>query len=154
MFLSFSSDDSSLFEYEDSSSCLKNESSFFTSFNISSNVFACSIASKIVLPSMSSHGVVIIVACSLCSLRSETVSAIFLSFTFWVLLRTIVLALSTWLLKNSPKFFIYILHFETSTTVVALFITTSATSLTASTAFITSDNFPTPDGSIITLSGE
>ena len=47
----------------------------------------------------------------------------------------------------------YILHFCTSTTVVALFITTSACSLTSSTAFITSESFPTPDGSIITLSG-
>ena len=48
----------------------------------------------------------------------------------------------------------YILHFKTSTTVVALLISTSACALTSSTAFITSESLPTPDGSIITLSGE
>ena len=45
------------------------------------------------------------------------------------------------------------MHLEASTTVTALFNVTSTVAATSRTAFITSDNFPTPEGSIITLSG-
>ena len=48
----------------------------------------------------------------------------------------------------------YILHFEESATVMKLSSSSPASSLTFSTAVITSDNLPTPDGSIIITSGE
>ena len=57
-------------------------------------------------------------------------------------------------MKNSPKAFSYILYFVTSATVVKHFISSSLFDLTFFTAPITSESFPTPDGSIITLSGE
>ena len=49
----------------------------------------------------------------------------------------------------------YIFVFNPSTTAVVLLSTTSvfSSSITSLTALITSDNFPTPDGSIIILSG-
>ena len=65
----------------------------------------------------------------------------------------IVPAFSIWLIKNSPKFLIYILHFMASTTATALFSSTSASDTTSCTAFITSESFPTPEGSIKILSG-
>ena len=49
-------------------------------------------------------------------------------------LKMIVPADSTWFLKNSPKFFMYMPHFRTSTTVVAELTTTPASSFTRSTA--------------------
>ena len=59
------------------------------------------------------------------SLLSDLISSISVfnlaSETFCVLLSIIVPACSIWLLKNSPKFFIYILTFEASATVDALF---------------------------------
>ena len=48
----------------------------------------------------------------------------------------------------------YILHFEASATVMKFSSSRPASSLTFSTAVITSDNLPTPDGSIIITSGE
>ena len=89
------------------------------------------------------------VACSFFSLICATHFSSLSSFIFWVRLITMVPAFSIWLLKNSPKFFIYILHFCPSTTVTELF----TFSPTASTAFTTSESLPTPDGSIITRSG-
>ena len=68
-------------------------------------------------------------------------------------LKTIVPAHSIWLLKNSPKFFIYILHLLASATVTALFKVTRTSAATSRTAFITSESLPTPDGSMITRSG-
>ena len=70
-----------------------------------------------------------------------------------VRLRTMVPAFSIWLLKNSPKFFIYILHLAASTMVTALLSATSMSADTSITAFITSESLPTPDGSIIIRSG-
>ena len=62
------------------------------------------------------------------------------------------LAFSTWSLKNSPKFFIYILHFAASTTVQKAFKCPCSSSAFA-TALMTSESLPTPDGSIIIRSG-
>ena len=70
-----------------------------------------------------------------------------------VLLSTMVPAFSIWLLKNSPKFFIYMRTLLASATVTALFNSTSISEATSLTAFITSESLPTPDGSMITRSG-
>ena len=70
-----------------------------------------------------------------------------------VRLSTMVPAFSIWLLKNSPKFFMYILHLLASTMVTALFSSTSISADTSITAFITSESLPTPDGSMIMRSG-
>ena len=70
-----------------------------------------------------------------------------------VRLITMVDACSTWSLKNSPKFFRYNLAFFPSTTVILPSISISASFFTSSMAFTMSDNFPTPEGSIITRSG-
>ena len=70
-----------------------------------------------------------------------------------VRLSTMVPAFSIWLLKNSPKFFIYIRHLAASTMVTALLRTTSMSQATSRTAFITSDSLPTPEGSMIIRSG-
>ena len=67
-----------------------------------------------------------------------------------VWLSTIMSAFSIWLLKNSPKFFIYILHFLASTTVTPAAMSISST---CSAASLTSLSLPTPDGSMIILSG-
>ena len=45
------------------------------------------------------------------------------------------------------------MHFDASTTATALFNVTFCPSVAFCTAFITSDNLPTPDGSISILSG-
>ena len=82
-----------------------------------------------------------------------THSSIFSSVIICVRLTTIVDACSTWSLKNSPKFFIYILAFFPSTTVILPSISISASFFTFSIAFATSDNLPTPEGSIMTRSG-
>ena len=75
------------------------------------------------------------------------------AFDVSVRLKITVPAYSIWLLKNSPKFFMYILHFVTSTTVVKLFNFMSTSFSTFWTALITSESFPTPEGSIMILSG-
>ena len=91
------------------------------------------------------------------SLLSDLISSISVfnlaSETFCVLLSIIVPACSIWLLKNSPKFFIYTLTFEASATVDALFNLISFSIWRSLTALITSESLPTPDGSIIILSG-
>ena len=87
------------------------------------------------------------------SRRSSTHWATLSASATSVRLKTMVPALSIWLLKNSPKFFIYILHFCASTTVTEPFKVTSISPATSQTAFITSESFPTPDGSMITRSG-
>jgi len=82
-----------------------------------------------------------------------THSSTFSSVIICVRLTTIVDACSTWFLKNSPKFFMYIFAFLPSTTVILPSISISASFSTASIALATSDNLPTPDGSMITRSG-
>lgn len=67
-------------------------------------------------------------------------------------LSTMALAWPTWSSKNSPKFFIYILHLFASATVVKLFSVTSSMCRFC-TARITSLSLPTPDGSIKMRSG-
>ncbi len=93
-----------------------------------------------------------IVAVLLCPRSNLTHSSSFSCFISFVRLKIIVPAYSTWLLKNSPKFFMYILLFFASTTAVKLLSLISAES-TPSTALITSESFPTPDGSITMRSG-
>ena len=66
--------------------------------------------------------------------------------------RTMQLADSTWLLKNSPKFFMYIFAREASTTVVRPPSTTSSRPAVCTAATI-SESLPTPDGSMMTRSG-
>ena len=113
----------------------------------------CSISSSICLPVISLSGVLMTVAPSFNERISCNDSAIFSSFATSVWLKTMQLAFSTWLMKNSPKFFMYILHLFASTTVVQELIV--APSMFAPiTAFVTSLNLPTPEGSIIILSGE
>ena len=91
-------------------------------------------------------------ATALCS-RSMAVTSLSLeSFMPAVRLRTMALACSIWSLKNSPKFFIYILHLLASTTVVKPLRAASSAS-TSRTARITSDSLPTPEGSIRMRSG-
>ena len=86
------------------------------------------------------------VALSLCSRIISTQAFSFAWSTLSVLLKIMVPAYSIWLLKNSPKFFIYILHLDASTTATALLISTSRSPATFSTAFRTSDSLPTPEG--------
>ena len=69
-----------------------------------------------------------------------------------VRLSIIALACSTWSLKNSPKFFMYILHLFASTTAVKL-LSCRASEPTFCTARITSLSLPTPEGSISMRSG-
>ena len=95
-----------------------------------------------------------ITALSLCLRIASTTPSNFSCVKFWVRLKIMVLAYSIWLLKNSPKFFIYILLFPASTTATKLLSTTSSNcGFTSSTAFITSESFPTPDGSIMIRPG-
>jgi len=100
-----------------------------------------------------SIGVVTITAFGFFSRIISTACATLSAFATSVLLKTIIPAFSIWLLKNSPKFLIYILHFWASTTVMEPFSFTSISPATSQTAFITSDSLPTPDGSMITRSG-
>ena len=92
-------------------------------------------------------------ASELCSFISEIASSALPGFATSTCERIIADACSTWSLKNSPKFFIYILHFPASTTTARQF-TERLSDLTAFTARTTSESLPTPDGSIIILSGE
>ena len=94
-----------------------------------------------------------IFAFALCPRSISTQAASFSSLILPVRLKIIVPACSIWLMKNSPKFFIYILHFKASTTATALFNPTSASVTTSCTAFMTSESFPTPEGSIKIRSG-
>ena len=93
------------------------------------------------------------VAVGFTSRISATASSITSCFATSVLERTMVVANCTWLLKNSPKFFMYILHFFTSTTVTAELFSTSSSSSTSDTARMTSESFPTPLGSMMMRSG-
>ena len=72
---------------------------------------------------------------------------------FWLRLRTMVVACSIWLLKNSPNAFICFFAFTAFTTVTRAFNFTSCSFSMSITDFITSDNLPTPDGSIRIRSG-
>ncbi len=74
-------------------------------------------------------------------------------FTFWVRLSTTTVAYSIWLLKNSPKAFICLVAFAVLTTVIRPFSFTSFSCSTSCTDFITSESFPTPEGSIRIRSG-
>ena len=112
-----------------------------------------SISSKSCAPVSWSIGVVTMLASLLCSRSSSTSAKTFLESATSVRLITMVPAFSIWLLKNSPKFFIYILHLVASTMVTALFSLTSRFFATSRTAFITSESLPTPDGSMMTRSG-
>ncbi len=93
------------------------------------------------------------VALPLCSFKSSRHVLSFSSLISEVLLKTMALAFSTWSLKNSPKFFIYILHLLASTTAQKPSSSISLESM-RKTALITSLSFPTPEGSIKILSGE
>ena len=94
-----------------------------------------------------------IVAFALCSRTSSSALASFSGETVSTWLNTMQAALSIWSLKNSPKFFMYILHLFASTTVVMEFIFASARPA-LSTARATSESLPTPEGSIKMRSGE
>ena len=59
---------------------------------------------------------------------------------------------STWLLKNSPKLRIYILHLPASTTVQSALIVSSPSDA-CSTAVTMSESLPTPEGSMRMRSG-
>ena len=106
---------------------------------------------RISFPSSRSMGVVIRAALLLCSRIRSTACCTFAGLATSVLLRMMVPACSIWLMKNSPKFFMYIRHLEASTTATALFRVSSMS--TFSTAFITSESLPTPEGSIRMRSG-
>ena len=96
-----------------------------------------------------------ITALSLCSFMAATAFSSLLSGVFAVRLSTIVLAFSIWSLKNSPKFFIYIVVLPASATVIKLLrLTSSKSFFTSATALITSESLPTPEGSMMILSGE
>ena len=112
-----------------------------------------SMISRSWLPPSSANGVVTIAAFGFFSRIISTSFWIFAVSVISVRLSTTVPAFSIWLLKNSPKFFIYILHFAASTMVTALFNATSISADTSITAFITSESLPTPDGSIMIRSG-
>ena len=103
------------------------------------------------LPSSFSHSVVTMVAC-VCPRRSATASSSF-SCGSAVCERMMQLAFSTWSRKNSPKFFKYILHFLASTTVQKA-LSSECASPARCTARITSESFPTPEGSMTMRSGE
>jgi len=111
-----------------------------------------SIAERIWSPVMSSHGVVMMTASLLCSRRSAFKSSSLSCFMVWERLIMMVPAVSTWLLKNSPKFFMYIFALFPSTTVTIL-LTVRSSAFAFSTALATSESFPTPEGSIMILAG-
>ena len=104
-------------------------------------------------PVSSSHGVVTMRAFALWPRSSETHSSSFSAFIVWVRLRITAPACSIWLLKNSPKFFIYIFVLAASATVTNASSSTGWCSATPCTAWITSESLPTPDGSIKMRSG-
>ncbi len=95
---------------------------------------------------------VTIVAAGLCARTSSSAVFSLSAEVTSVWLKTMHAAVSIWSLKNSPKFFIYILHLAASTTAVYEFILQSS-SPALSTAPRTSESLPTPEGSIIILSG-
>ena len=85
----------------------------------------------------------------ICFTQSSNCSGV----AFWLLLSTTTVAYSIWLLKNSPNAFICLLAFKAFTTVTSPFNLTSSSFSISITDFITSDNLPTPDGSIRIRSG-
>ena len=105
-----------------------------------------------VLPSKLDQSAVTMVAVPFFSLSIATAVASFSAVALAVWERMMQLAFSTWSLKNSPKFFIYILHLQASTTVQNA-LSFPSSKLAFSTALITSESLPTPDGSIMILSG-
>ena len=109
--------------------------------------------SRSFFPESSATGVVMMVAVGFSSLIMATASSMTSCFAISVLERTMVVANWTWLLKNSPKFFMYSLHFFASTTVTAELFSTSRSASTSATAFMTSESFPTPLGSMMIRSG-
>ena len=92
------------------------------------------------------------VAVAFFSLSNATAVATFSSEALPVCERMIQPAFSTWSLKNSPKFFIYILHLLASTTVQKA-LSFASSSFAFATALITSESLPTPDGSMMMRSG-
>ena len=64
------------------------------------------------------QGVVTSVAFALCARTSSTALASFSSPAMSAWVKIMQLAVSIWSLKNSPKFFMYILHFAASTIAV------------------------------------
>ena len=102
---------------------------------------------------MSSHGVVMTAAFWFKSCICFTQSSSFSCVTFWLRLKTTVVANSIWLLKNSPNAFICLEAFAAFTTVTSAFSFTSCSFSRLVTDFMTSDSFPTPDGSIRMRSG-
>ena len=104
------------------------------------------------MPSSSVQGVVTIVAVGFFSRSSATAASSFSGRMPSVRERMMALAFSTWLLKNSPKFFIYILHLLASTTVVKP-LSASSSDCTPCTARMTSLSLPTPEGSMRMRSG-
>ena len=104
------------------------------------------------MPSSSVQGVVTIVAVGFFSRSSATAASSFSGRMPSVRERMMALAFSTWLLKNSPKFFMYILHLFASTTVVKP-LSTSSSDCTPCTARMTSLSLPTPEGSMRMRSG-
>ena len=95
----------------------------------------------------------IIAALGFFSRISFTTSSVCSGFTFWVRLNTITVAYSIWLLKNSPNAFICLVALAVFTTVTRPDNFTSFSASTSCTDFITSESFPTPDGSIKIRSG-
>ena len=93
------------------------------------------------------------VAVLLYSRSISTAALTFSSDIFPVRLSIMVPACSTWFTKNSPKFFTYIFAFEPSTTATALLSTTLSPRSAFLMAPTTSESFPTPEGSIMILSG-
>ena len=93
-----------------------------------------------------------IVAVAFLPFKSSTAVANFSAEALSVWERMIHPAFSTWSLKKSPKFFMYILHLEASTTVQNA-LSCAWSSLAFATALITSLSLPTPEGSIRMRSG-
>ncbi len=110
-------------------------------------------AERMTSPVIWSQGVVMMAASGLCCRSRSTTSWSFSSLMSWVRERTMVPAVSIWSLKNSPKFFIYILHFLALTTATALPSSMGVVLLALPTARLTSLSLPTPEGSMMTRSG-
>ena len=102
---------------------------------------------------MESHAVVIIAAFGFNSCICFTQLSNCSSVALWLRLKIIVVACSIWLLKNSPNAFICLLAFKAFTTVTSALSFTSCSFSMSITDFMTSDNLPTPDGSIKIRSG-
>ena len=111
-------------------------------------------AETICAPVSWSQGVVRMAALAFFFRRRRTAVSSLAWSMFWVRERRMAEACSTWLLKNSPKFFIYTLALVASTTVTKLCrCRAGVVFCTPSTAAITSDSLPTPEGSMMMRSG-